>query len=98
MSRESPAPSCAYCHDIEGAIGVPLGERVIRSYGSARRLFNYTKLAMPYDAPRTMTDEDVWLTVGFLIRSRGLATGETTINERTADRVTFEPWSPSSVR
>ncbi len=26
---------CAYCHDLDGAIGVKLDERVIRFYGSA---------------------------------------------------------------
>ena len=85
---------CAYCHDVAGAIGVRLDERVIRSYGSARRLFNYLRIAMPYDAPRTMADEDIWLTTGHLLRSRDIVPPGTRVHERTADELTFQPWSP----
>ena len=85
---------CAYCHDLDGAIGVKLDERVIRSYGSARRLFNYLRIAMPYDAPRTMMDSDIWLTTGYLLRSRSIVPPGTRVHEGTADELTFQPWSP----
>lgn len=87
---------CAYCHDLDGAIGVKLDERVIRSYGSARRLFNYLRIAMPYDAPRTMIDSDIWLTTGYLLRSRGIVPPGTRVGDSTADEVTFQPWSPGA--
>lgn len=87
---------CAYCHDLDGTIGVKLDERVIRSYGSARRLFNYLRIAMPYDTPRTMTDSDIWLTTGYLLLSRGIVPPGTRIHERTADEITFQPWSLDS--
>ena len=80
---------CAYCHELDDAIGVKLDERVIRSYGSARRLFNYLRIAMPYDAPRTMTDEDLWLTTGYLLRSRSIVPPRTRVHERTADALMF---------
>jgi len=82
---------CAYCHDLDGTIGVKLDERVIRSYGSARRLFNYLRIAMPYDAPRTMTDPDIWLTTGYLLRSRDIVPPGTRVHEGTADEITFQP-------
>jgi hypothetical protein len=63
---------CSYCHDVEGAIGVMLDARVLRDYGSPRRLFDYVRLAMPYDAPRAMADDELWLTVEHLLRTRGL--------------------------
>ena len=65
---------------------------------SPRRLFNYLRIAMPYDAPRTMTDEDIRLSVSYLVRTTGLAPDQRAINHRNADRVTFEPWRPPTGR
>ena len=81
---------CALCHELEGGIGAPLDPRVLASYGSARLLFNYVRLAMPYDAPRTLSDEDYWLTVGHLLRSRGLVDEDRAVNEETAEGIALE--------
>ena len=81
---------CAACHEIEGAMGAPLDPRVLASYGTARRLFNYVRLAMPYDAPRTLPDEEYWLTVEHLLRSRGLVGDDIDVTHETADRLVLE--------
>ena len=49
---------CAVCHEVEGGIGTRLDRRVLAYYETARGLFNYVRLAMPYDAPRTLPDEE----------------------------------------
>ena len=78
---------CALCHEIDGGIGAPLEPRVLASYGTAQLLFNYVRLAMPYEAPRTLTNEEYWLAVGHLLRSRGLVAEDAVINERTAEGI-----------
>ena len=84
------AARCAACHEIEGAIGTRLDPRALASYGTARGLFNYVRLAMPYDAPRTLPDEEYWLAVEHLLRSRGLVGDDIDVNPETADRVALE--------
>ncbi len=80
---------CALCHELEGGIGAPLGPRVLASYGTAQLLFNYVRLAMPYEAPRTLSNEEYWLAVGHLLRSRGLVDEDAVVNEETAEGITL---------
>ena len=80
---------CAACHELDGGIGSPLGPRILASYGTAQLLFNYVRLAMPYDAPRTLTNEEYWQTVGHLLRSRGLVDEDTVVNQQTAEGITL---------
>ncbi len=80
---------CAVCHEIEGGIGSPLSPRVLASYGTAQFLFNYVRLAMPYEAPRTLSNEEYWLAVGHLLRSRGLVDEGAVVNEETAEGITL---------
>ena len=81
---------CAVCHELEGGIGSPLSPRVLASYGTAQLLFNYVRLAMPYDAPRTLSDEEYWLAVGHLLRSRGLVGEDVSVNEDTAQGIAID--------
>ena len=81
---------CALCHELEGGIGAPLEPRVLAAYGTAQLLFNYVRLAMPYDAPRTLSDEEYWLTVGHLLRSRGLVGEDVAVNEDTAQGIAID--------
>lgn len=61
---------CRHCHDVEGAIGVALSGRVIASYGTAQRLFNYLRVAMPYGAPGSRAEGEYWDLVAFLASDR----------------------------
>ena len=80
---------CAVCHELEGGIGSPLSPRVLASYGTAQLLFNYVRLAMPYEAPRTLSNEEYWLAVGHLLRSRGLVDEDAVVDEETAEGITL---------
>ena len=80
---------CALCHELEGGIGAPLDPRVLAAYGTAQLLFNYVRLAMPYDAPRTLSDEQYWLTVGHLLRSRGFVAEDRVVNAQTAEGISL---------
>ena len=90
LAAEIYQSRCAVCHDLEGGIGAPLGPRVLASYGTAQLLFNYVRLAMPYEAPRTLSNEAYWRAVGHLLRSRGLVDEDTVVNEETAKGITLD--------
>ena len=81
---------CAACHEFEGGIGSPLDPRVLVSYGTAQLLFNYVRLAMPYEAPRTLSNDEYWLAVGHLLRSRGLVGEDVPVNVETAEGSTLD--------
>ncbi len=81
---------CAACHEFEGGIGSPLDPRVLASYGTAQLLFNYVRLAMPYEAPRTLSNDEYWLAVGHLLRSRGLVGEDLDVNAETAGGITLD--------
>lgn len=81
---------CAACHEVPGAIGPPLYARVLVSYGTARRLFDYLRLAMPYQEPRSLTDEEYWMSVAHLLRSRGFIDSATTVNAQTAPGIELD--------
>ena len=81
---------CAVCHELEGGIGSPLPPRVLAFYGTAQLLFNYVRLAMPYEAPRTLSNQEYWLTVGHLLRSRGLVDEDVVVNEETAGGIMLD--------
>ena len=90
MATELYQMRCAACHELEGGIGSPLYPRVLASYGTAQLLFNYVRLAMPYQAPRTLSNEEYWLAVGHLLRSRGLVGEDAVVNEETAEGIRFD--------
>ena len=63
---------CSACHESEAGIGPMLPARVLASYGTARRLFDYTRVTMPYGLPNSIDREDYWAIVAFLVVDRGL--------------------------
>ena len=80
---------CRACHDVEGAIGVALSDRVIGSYGNAQRLFDYLRVAMPYGAPGSLDAEAYWDLVAFLASNRGARALPVVIEGAIASRVTL---------
>jgi mono/diheme cytochrome c family protein len=83
------ASACHHCHDVEGAIGVALSERVIASYGNAQRLFNYLQLAMPYQAPSSLEERAYWDLTAYLASARGARPLDVVLNAETAGEVTL---------
>ena len=90
MAAEFYQMRCAFCHEVQGGIGSPLDPRVLASYGTAQRLFNYIRLAMPYEAPRTLSNDEYWLSVGHLLRSRGLVPEDALVNGETAQGIVLD--------
>ena len=80
---------CQFCHDVEGAIGVTMSSKVLASYGTAQRLFNYVQLAMPYQAPRTLPDQEYWDVVAFLVARDSLAAVTSVLTPEVAEAVAF---------
>ncbi len=66
-----------------------LSARVLSSYRTARRLFNYVQLAMPYQAPRTLPEQEYWDVVAFLIVRHALAADTVVLTADVAVAVTF---------
>ena len=69
------AQRCAFCHDVEGQVGAEITSATLASRGDEETLTRYLRLAMPYEAPGTMTDEEYRATARYLLETRGLADG-----------------------
>ena len=69
------AQRCAFCHDVEGQVGAEITAATLASRGNEETLTRYLRLAMPYEAPGTMTDEEYRATARYLLETRGLADG-----------------------
>ena len=69
------AQRCAFCHDVEGQVGAEITAATLASRGEEETLTRYLRLAMPYEAPGTMTDAEYRATARYLLETRGLAGG-----------------------
>ena len=67
------AQRCAFCHDVEGQVGAEITAATLASRGDEETLTRYLRLAMPYEAPGTMTDAEYRATARYLLETRGLA-------------------------
>ena len=79
---------CYACHEVEGSIGVELSSRVLRYYENAGALLAYTRLAMPYSAPGSLTEQEYLDLVAYLVDSRELAS-DVVLTVRSADSMIF---------
>jgi len=86
QGRAVYAARCAACHGSRGEGG--LGDRLVGGQGSlatatpvrtvgsfwpyATTLFDYVRRAMPFDAPRTLSDEDVYAVSAYVLFLNGL--------------------------
>ena len=66
------ARRCAFCHDVEGAIGADITAVTLASYETEDGLYRYLRLAMPYEAPGTMTDDEYRATARHLMETRSI--------------------------
>lgn len=69
------AQRCAFCHDVEGQVGAEITAATLASRGDEETLTRYLRLAMPYEAPGTMTDAEYRATARYLLETRGLTDG-----------------------
>lgn len=79
---------CVSCHLADGGNGPLLETDLLRSYGSALPLFDYTRMSMPWDAPGTLSDSAYWAVTAYLIDSRGFPLARP-LSEANADSVSL---------
>ena len=89
---------CAACHGATGAetdtrltpliggIGSLASKQPVRTLGSywphAVIIFDYVRRAMPYNAPKSLTDDEVYALTAYLLRGNGII-DETLVLDRT---------------
>ena len=95
------AAKCQACHGekgtgkpgdaLAGGMGTLTSPSAVRTVGSywpyATTLFDYTRRAMPTNAPRTLTDDEVYAVTAYVLYLNGIV-GEThTLNAETLPQV-----------
>jgi cytochrome c len=93
------ASRCAACHGITGVEGPHnrlvaradrVKEKTVGNYWPyATTLFDYIRRAMPYNAPGSLTDEEVYAVTAFLLRANGLIDSTAVLDARTLPAVTM---------
>lgn len=84
--------TCAACHGAEGEGGTGpaiLGAGApLRGYQTAQGLFDYVSRVMPFDDPGSLSDEEYWDVVAFLLNEQDLLDeGEGPVSADTADQI-----------
>lgn len=78
------AEHCLSCHGEQGEGGVGpalIGERAhLDSYGTAGALYNYVHIAMPQNAPGSLSDEQYLEVVTFLLLQNDLVQPDTPVS------------------
>ena len=91
------AERCAACHGEKAEGG--LGDRLVGGQGTlasatpvktvgsfwpyAPTLFDYVRRAMPMNAPQSLTDDEVYAVVGYLLNLNGLVPDDVVLEART---------------
>jgi cytochrome c len=87
--QELYAQRCAYCHEVDGAVGPRITPRIIRFYRAASNLYNYVQVAMPYDAPAALSEQEYWHIVAYMLSTEGLLPSGVRLSAETADEVSW---------
>lgn len=66
--REAYVRECVRCH-LPGGIGPTLVRDALAAYRTPQLLFNYVRLAMPYDAPQSLDDDTYWAVTAYVLDS-----------------------------
>jgi cytochrome c len=73
-----------------GTIGVP-GKRPIKTVGSfwpyATSVFAYVRRAMPYDKPKSLTDDELYAVTAYMLALNGLVGASDVMNAQTLPKV-----------
>lgn len=95
------AAKCAACHGEEGANG--LNDRLVGGHGTltslqqvrtigsfwpyASTVFDYIRRAMPFQAPQSLTDDEVYALTAYLLFKNGIIEESDVMDARTLPRV-----------
>lgn len=76
--QEVYAAECAQCHGErgEGGTGPVLigGNKRIASYETTERLYDYVSRTMPFDSPGTLTEDQYWDVIAYVLDENALLT------------------------
>jgi mono/diheme cytochrome c family protein len=83
------ARACASCHgvNLEGPVGPPLDVARLTAYGTVARLYQYTRGTMPIDAPGSLSDQEYYDVIAYLLQRNDLLPPDTTLDASTAPTV-----------
>lgn len=85
--REVYTADCAQCHGENGEGGTgPLligGNKRIASYQDTKRLYDYVSTTMPFDEPGSLTQEQYWNVIAYLLDANDLLPQETVLGPDT---------------
>ena len=66
-----------------------VGANALTKYENAQALFDFVSTKMPFQAPRTLSRDEYWQLVAFLLRERGVHVSH--LDESSASRVLLNP-------
>lgn len=66
---------CSFCHDVPNGIGAELDPATLASYTTVGELDRYLRVAMPHEAPGTLTDAEYDAILRYMVESRRLVPG-----------------------
>ena len=88
------ARRCAHCHGVdgEGKMGPRLvgAEHTLSGYGTADRLYDYTRRVMPADRPGRLLEVEYWAVLAYLLDANGLLPPGTTLGRDSAAQVPLD--------
>lgn len=91
--RDVYAESCAKCHGAggEGGTGPTVigGSKRIASYQTTERLYDYVSRTMPFDTPGSLTPDQYWNVIAFLLDENQLLPEDTVLGPDT-EPITLE--------
>jgi cytochrome c len=95
------AQKCAACHGrsgeggpmdkLVGGQGTLSSERPVKTVGSfwpyATTLFDFVRRAMPFNAPQTLSNDEVYAVTGYLLHLNGIVPADAVMDARTLPAV-----------
>ena len=85
---------CARCHGDQGEgkrgpllIGPRHG---MRGYGTAQGLYNYTSQIMPFDAAGSLSSEEYWAVLAYLLDANGVALPQAALSAANAEQIPID--------
>jgi S-disulfanyl-L-cysteine oxidoreductase SoxD len=85
--RDAYAADCAKCHGEQGEGGTgPVlvgGSRRIASYGTTDRLYDYVSRTMPFDDAGSLSEDEYWAVIAYLLQENELLPADTVLDADT---------------
>ena len=81
--RAHYAEYCLECHT--SGVGPTISREVLAAYRTPRQLFSYVRLAMPYETPGSLEEQQYWDMVAFLLADHDLREIDVALTPDTAD-------------